>query len=264
MSATCLHASPTGRSSSKASRRRSARNARGAAADVQAAAGQASRRGDDVVRARPAVGVAGRSARGERRGGAERRKPDWRPGGEHRDPRARFDIPRDEKRRRFAEQAAPRVTRRVRRAAAGDSPETGRRATDRQRSVQTAARTARQRRPEGRRSSRDGAAAGPARMEARQDRRRPAKPLDAAAGEIAGRGRRAQKGNRRPSMAARTSPTGSRSRQAIAGRDSDDRAAAPAIDRTTAERPRAGERPRSDRSPGGDKPRRERQTTRWR
>ena len=38
----------------------------------------------------------------EGRGGAERRKPDWRPGGEHRDPRARFDIPRDEKRRRFA------------------------------------------------------------------------------------------------------------------------------------------------------------------
>src|SRR5690349_7830751 len=34
--------------------------------------------------------------------GGERRKPDWRPGGEHRDPRARFDIPRDEKRRRFA------------------------------------------------------------------------------------------------------------------------------------------------------------------
>jgi hypothetical protein len=39
---------------------------------------------------------------GERRDGAERRKPDWRPGGEHRDPRARFEIPRDEKRRRFA------------------------------------------------------------------------------------------------------------------------------------------------------------------
>ena len=39
----------------------------------------------------------------EQRGGAERRKPDWRPGGEHKDPRARFDIPRDVKRRRFAE-----------------------------------------------------------------------------------------------------------------------------------------------------------------
>jgi hypothetical protein len=40
-------------------------------------------------------------AHAARRGG-ERRKPDWRPGGEHRDPRARFDVPRDEKRRRFA------------------------------------------------------------------------------------------------------------------------------------------------------------------
>src|SRR5829696_4182235 len=35
-------------------------------------------------------------------GGGERRKSDWRPGGEHRDPRARFEVPRDEKRRRFA------------------------------------------------------------------------------------------------------------------------------------------------------------------
>ena len=32
----------------------------------------------------------------------ERRPREWRPGGEHRDPRARFDVPRDEKRRRFA------------------------------------------------------------------------------------------------------------------------------------------------------------------
>jgi 23S rRNA pseudouridine2605 synthase len=39
----------------------------------------------------------------ERPGGAARRGQDWRPGGAHRDPRARFDIPRDEKRRRFAE-----------------------------------------------------------------------------------------------------------------------------------------------------------------
>ncbi len=31
----------------------------------------------------------------------EKRPRDWRPGGQHRDPRARFDIPRDEKRRRF-------------------------------------------------------------------------------------------------------------------------------------------------------------------
>ena len=39
----------------------------------------------------------------EPRGGKDRRGQDWRPGGEHRDPRARFEIPRDEKRRRFAE-----------------------------------------------------------------------------------------------------------------------------------------------------------------
>ena len=42
-------------------------------------------------------------ARAAERGGKDRRGQDWRPGGEHRDPRARFDIPRDEKRRRFAE-----------------------------------------------------------------------------------------------------------------------------------------------------------------
>jgi hypothetical protein len=33
---------------------------------------------------------------------ADRRSPGWRPGGEHRDPRERFKVPRDEKRRRFA------------------------------------------------------------------------------------------------------------------------------------------------------------------
>ena len=32
----------------------------------------------------------------------ERRPSAWRPGGEHRDPRDRFKVPRDEKRRRFA------------------------------------------------------------------------------------------------------------------------------------------------------------------
>ena len=37
-----------------------------------------------------------------RRTERERRRPDWRPGGEHRDPRDRFKVPRDEKRRRFA------------------------------------------------------------------------------------------------------------------------------------------------------------------
>lgn len=37
-----------------------------------------------------------------RRGGGERRGPSWRPGGTHEDPRERFNVPRDEKRRRFA------------------------------------------------------------------------------------------------------------------------------------------------------------------
>jgi hypothetical protein len=36
------------------------------------------------------------------RGAREHRGRDWRPGGEHQDPRARFKVPRDVKRRRFA------------------------------------------------------------------------------------------------------------------------------------------------------------------
>jgi hypothetical protein len=43
-----------------------------------------------------------RAAAQARRSQRERRQPDWRPGGEHRDPRDRFKVPRDEKRRRFA------------------------------------------------------------------------------------------------------------------------------------------------------------------
>ena len=47
------------------------------------------------------------------RGALEPRSRDWRPGGEHSDPRDRFKLPRDEKRRRFAQKlrrkpAAPR------------------------------------------------------------------------------------------------------------------------------------------------------------
>jgi hypothetical protein len=38
-----------------------------------------------------------------RRHQREQRGPGWRPGGDHRDPRDRFKVPRDEKRRRFAE-----------------------------------------------------------------------------------------------------------------------------------------------------------------
>jgi hypothetical protein len=44
-----------------------------------------------------------REALSKRRPPGDRRGPAWRPGGEHEDPRARFKIPRDEKRRRFRE-----------------------------------------------------------------------------------------------------------------------------------------------------------------
>ena len=43
------------------------------------------------------------SALAEQRRQPERRGPGWRPGGSHEDPKNRFKVPRDEKRRRFAE-----------------------------------------------------------------------------------------------------------------------------------------------------------------
>ena len=42
------------------------------------------------------------AAMAKRRAAKARRAADWRPGGAHRDPRDRFKVPRDEKRRRFA------------------------------------------------------------------------------------------------------------------------------------------------------------------
>jgi hypothetical protein len=42
------------------------------------------------------------AAMAQRRAAKARRAADWRPGGVHRDPRERFKVPRDEKRRRFA------------------------------------------------------------------------------------------------------------------------------------------------------------------
>ena len=45
-----------------------------------------------IARRRPKAAPAG-----------DRRPRDWRPGGEHKDPRDRFKVPRDEKRRRFAQ-----------------------------------------------------------------------------------------------------------------------------------------------------------------
>ena len=53
----------------------------------------------DFVRGRPRPAAGGLVRRRE---DGERRKPDWRPGGEHKDPRARFKVPRDVKRRGMA------------------------------------------------------------------------------------------------------------------------------------------------------------------
>ena len=87
---------------------------RRAAADAEAAAGEAARRGDEVVRARPALGVGGRGAEARRRRFGDpapppprddRRGPTGGPGGEHKDPRDRFKVPRDVKRARFKERA---------------------------------------------------------------------------------------------------------------------------------------------------------------
>ena len=63
-----------------------ARRAGRTAADAEAAAGASSRRGDDVVCARPAVEIAGRGAARrsvQKRPPGERRGRDWRPGGAH-------------------------------------------------------------------------------------------------------------------------------------------------------------------------------------
>jgi hypothetical protein len=49
-------------------------------------------RAEALARRRPAA-----------RSAVDRRSRDWRPGGEHKDPRDRFKVPRDEKRRRFAQ-----------------------------------------------------------------------------------------------------------------------------------------------------------------
>lgn len=50
-----------------------------------------------------------------------RRGRDWRPGGEHKDPRAKYDIPRDEKRARFKRRL---ITSRVR-STSGAGPKAG-------------------------------------------------------------------------------------------------------------------------------------------
>lgn len=52
---------------------------------------QEQERADALARRRPKSGT------------LQRRSREWRPGGEHKDPRDRFKVPRDEKRRRFAQ-----------------------------------------------------------------------------------------------------------------------------------------------------------------
>jgi hypothetical protein len=54
----------------------------------------------------PSEEASAMALRMEREGAArERRGPDWRPGGEHKDPRDRFKVPRDVKRARFKQKA---------------------------------------------------------------------------------------------------------------------------------------------------------------
>ena len=48
--------------------------------------------------------IAAREGIAMRRRAARERKPDWRPGGSHKDPRARYQMSRDQKRARFKRQ----------------------------------------------------------------------------------------------------------------------------------------------------------------
>ena len=62
----------------------------------------------------PSEEAAAMALRMEREGAArERRGPDWRPGGEHKDPRDRFKVPRDVKRSAVRRKSAPGAHRRT-------------------------------------------------------------------------------------------------------------------------------------------------------
>lgn len=54
---------------------------------------------------------------------ARKRGEEWRPGGEHRDPRARYQVPRDVKRRRFAQRLRREDARPSREGEATRGPE---------------------------------------------------------------------------------------------------------------------------------------------
>jgi hypothetical protein len=62
------------------------------------------------------------AAAAQRRAAIERRAANWRPGGVHRDPRDRFKVPRDEKRRRFAAKLRRDRDERPRDASEPDTP----------------------------------------------------------------------------------------------------------------------------------------------
>lgn len=65
---------------------------------------------------------AARVALVERRRAPTGRGKDWRPGGDHRDPRTRYDIPRDEKRARFKKRLIARKTAETRGPSHHDRP----------------------------------------------------------------------------------------------------------------------------------------------
>lgn len=83
-----------------------------------------------------------------RRRPAEKRGPGWRPGGSHRDPRDRFKIPRDEKRRRFAARARrDRLEPRTAPPREGEAPRGPRREGERPRGPRPDRRREAERRP---------------------------------------------------------------------------------------------------------------------
>ncbi len=126
------------------------------------------------------------SLRQEReRGGGERRGNDWRPGGEHKDPRDRFKVPRDVKRQRFAARARNERVEDERRGGArpNDDRPTGKPAQSRGGDQPTGPRTDRPAGPRGDRPGGD----RPFRTARRRARRGPSvSPAPGSAGWRAG------------------------------------------------------------------------------
>ena len=207
---------------------------RGAAADAEAAAGASSRRGHALVRPRQAVALAG--GRAAARAGAATRARKARPRlaarRRARDPRERFEIPRDERAPALSANAVPRSTGEVatanrrgnRREASGRAAETAVRSRRGRRLVRTAGRGVRraiaaaQRRADVRPATgvtrpRDSAGDRPPRSRRATVRRavRGDRPLDAATATV----RRDSGGDRPPRGASDRGwkPNGPRGRQ---------------------------------------------------